>query len=109
MNSITDIMPLLTSNFSFAYELLTVARMNELINEIKKLSKEVELYREIDTENAIYQPGKVNVFEVNVRCRGNELCVIKKVHKMSFISYFMDILSVIFQFKRFLYVVKRAW
>lgn len=78
--SIAGVIQHLDSDFSFAEELLTVAKMKEFINEIKMLSRGVELYRKIDTENHTHQSGKVLVFEVKLRCQGNELTVIPEVY-----------------------------
>lgn len=80
--SIGDVILHLSSDNSFTYELLTVAKINEFINAIKMLSRGVDLYRKIDTENHTHQPGKVLVFEVKLRCQKNELTVILEVHAL---------------------------
>lgn len=79
---IGDVILHLSPDTSFAYELLTVAKISEFINEINMLSRGVELYRKIDTENHTHQPGKVLVFEVKLRCQENELTVIPEVHAL---------------------------
>lgn len=71
-----------TSDMSFAPELLNGVNLNNIILEIKSLSREVILNNMIlttvDTSNN--EHGKVYVAEVTVTCKKNQLTISQKVY-----------------------------
>lgn len=71
-----------TSDFSFAPELFDCVNLNDIILEIKSLSREVLLNKmimtTIDTSNT--KCGNVFVTDVTVTCKKNQLTVNHKVY-----------------------------
>lgn len=72
-----------TSDLSFAQELFDYVYLDDIIPDIKSLSKEVLLNQMIitaDAKNTKY--GKVFVTEVTVTCKNNQLTINHKVYTL---------------------------
>lgn len=83
--SITDAISNLSSESSFAHELLNEVNQGEFINRILSLSRRIKLYKKISTGKHTNQPGKVYVFDVKVKCQGNHIIVVKEVNAFLYI------------------------
>lgn len=83
VDSITEAILKMSSDSSFAHELLNEVNQSEFVNVLQSLSRGIELFKRINTAEHTNQPGKVYVFDVKVQCRGNHIIVVKEVHLIS--------------------------
>lgn len=76
---------------SFAHELINEVNQG-FVNVIQSLSRRIEIFKKINTAKHTNEPGKVYVFDVQVKCRGNHFTVVKEVHLL-FLFIFFKLIS----------------